>query len=372
MSYQATAWALEQDPKGPSAKVVLLALAAYADKNGQCYPARERLATETCQSVATVDRRLKDLENMGFIRRERRLREDGADTTSMVTLLFDADRLRSDMLANRTGEPIASIASAQEGAAHPDSAGDRASDLDPTSSDLEGEGVTGDEGPSSLVMTQEQSLNRQINTTLSDSEPQTRENAREGEAPKDSTKEDQEFEQRWDKFARCYPFTGSMPRIPPKKAFRALPIKDQLKAIRIAAIYAENCKAEKRKHPRDAEQWLRDREFDELARTEQASAEAQGLKKPLVFVRKGSDGWNAHRTRYFEDHPQRCSGRKPSEMTDDDLPPHMRAKWSDRADHKCYGGWFSDIFPPRRDAAATGPPSSQAAATGDDDTTIDF
>lgn len=72
MSVQAISWSLKQRTGSPSAKAVLFTLANYADEDGTCFPGQERLALETDQSVDSVQRRLKELEALGLISRERR------------------------------------------------------------------------------------------------------------------------------------------------------------------------------------------------------------------------------------------------------------------------------------------------------------
>jgi hypothetical protein len=71
MSWQATAWAIRQTTGAARRKVLLLALANYADENGVCWPSQETLARDTEQSVDTVQRQLNVLEKLKHIQRER-------------------------------------------------------------------------------------------------------------------------------------------------------------------------------------------------------------------------------------------------------------------------------------------------------------
>src|SRR5258706_13964472 len=71
MSWQATAWAMRQITGSARRKLVLLALAYYADKNGICWPSQETLARDSEQSVDTVQRQLDVLEEQKQIHRER-------------------------------------------------------------------------------------------------------------------------------------------------------------------------------------------------------------------------------------------------------------------------------------------------------------
>ena len=61
MSWKATAWAIRQTTGSSGRKVLLLALANYADEHGVCWPSQETLARNTEQSVDTVQRQLKKL-----------------------------------------------------------------------------------------------------------------------------------------------------------------------------------------------------------------------------------------------------------------------------------------------------------------------
>ena len=71
MSWKATAWALGQTTGAARRKLLLLALANYADENGVCWPSQETLARDTEQSVDTVQRQLDVLEQLKLLTRER-------------------------------------------------------------------------------------------------------------------------------------------------------------------------------------------------------------------------------------------------------------------------------------------------------------
>ena len=89
MSFDATAWAAKQTTGKTGAKVVLLALANYADKRGYCFPSQKLLSQFTELSVRSIRRCLDHLENQKLITREPRRREDGANTTNAFWLNFD-------------------------------------------------------------------------------------------------------------------------------------------------------------------------------------------------------------------------------------------------------------------------------------------
>ena len=71
MSWRATAWAVKQVTGSPATKVILLALANYADPNGVCWPTQEGLALDTEQSTDTIQRRMKCLIELGLVRQEK-------------------------------------------------------------------------------------------------------------------------------------------------------------------------------------------------------------------------------------------------------------------------------------------------------------
>ncbi|MDB5620434.1 helix-turn-helix domain-containing protein [Tardiphaga sp.] len=70
MSYQATEWARRQVTGGKSRKVLLFAIATYADADGFCWPSQETLAKDAEMSVDTVQRQLKLLEKQKLLTRE--------------------------------------------------------------------------------------------------------------------------------------------------------------------------------------------------------------------------------------------------------------------------------------------------------------
>ncbi len=53
--------------KNPTAKIVLLAIARYADRSGMCYPSQPRLADDTCLSERTIRSCVHWLQENGYI-----------------------------------------------------------------------------------------------------------------------------------------------------------------------------------------------------------------------------------------------------------------------------------------------------------------
>lgn len=78
------------DGLAPAPKLVLVALADRADKNGRAWPSVSELQRRTCLSRATVFRRLKELENLGIIQIQQRHRtyaDLGSRQTSSMYIL---------------------------------------------------------------------------------------------------------------------------------------------------------------------------------------------------------------------------------------------------------------------------------------------
>lgn len=92
MSYKATAWAYDLPLKGP-AKIVLVALADFADEAGSCYPGQEKLCQMTGLSIRTLRRALERLEDNELITRERRFDRFGHRTSDRYYLQIDRQSL---------------------------------------------------------------------------------------------------------------------------------------------------------------------------------------------------------------------------------------------------------------------------------------
>ncbi len=58
-----------------------------ANKEMQCWPAIPTIAYELSLSVSTVKRALNDLIKTGYIQKERRYRKNGANSSTLYTLL---------------------------------------------------------------------------------------------------------------------------------------------------------------------------------------------------------------------------------------------------------------------------------------------
>lgn len=69
MSVKAISWAFDQ-PLDPSRKIVLLALADFADDGGRCWPSLDRIAVKCTMSRSTVQRAIADLERFKLLSHE--------------------------------------------------------------------------------------------------------------------------------------------------------------------------------------------------------------------------------------------------------------------------------------------------------------
>jgi len=69
------------------AVTVYLYLYDRADREGKCFPSRQRIAADLNMSLSTVRRAINDLEKAGYIRKEKRMRENGGRSSNLYTIL---------------------------------------------------------------------------------------------------------------------------------------------------------------------------------------------------------------------------------------------------------------------------------------------
>lgn len=79
-------WAFKQN-LDPAKKVVLLALADYADDDNACWPKMQTLAQKSSMSERSVRTRVRQLEEDGLIATEKRERDDGSQTSNRYVLV---------------------------------------------------------------------------------------------------------------------------------------------------------------------------------------------------------------------------------------------------------------------------------------------
>ncbi|MBB2973962.1 helix-turn-helix domain-containing protein [Mesorhizobium sp. RMAD-H1] len=88
MSWQATAWVATVEAGGASGKLLLYALANYADEHGRCWPSDARLMQDTELSERAIREWKRKLEEAGLLRVARRRTPGGT---------FQADEIRLSM-----------------------------------------------------------------------------------------------------------------------------------------------------------------------------------------------------------------------------------------------------------------------------------
>lgn len=88
MSVQAIVCAMAIQEISPAEKLLLLAMANYADEHMECWPSQERLAADTCLSDRHVRRILVMLEARKMVSRRPRRRPDGYRASDVITLHF--------------------------------------------------------------------------------------------------------------------------------------------------------------------------------------------------------------------------------------------------------------------------------------------
>lgn len=105
MSWQATAWAMRQTTGAARRKLLLLALANYADEIGVCWPSQQTLARDTEQSVDTVQRQLDVLAKLKLLERARMPKRRGQWQGHRYKLLLMAGATpRESNAANLTAD----------------------------------------------------------------------------------------------------------------------------------------------------------------------------------------------------------------------------------------------------------------------------
>ena len=67
MSFQATEWARGLPLHSLSAKFTLMMIGSYAGTDGACFPSLGTLAEDTLQSIDTVRRRIRELEQLDLL-----------------------------------------------------------------------------------------------------------------------------------------------------------------------------------------------------------------------------------------------------------------------------------------------------------------
>ena len=77
---------LYQEEIPSRAKAVYMYLKDRCNADGECWPAIKTIARDTSLSVSTVKRALDDLMKHGLLRKERRYRENGGNSSNRFYL----------------------------------------------------------------------------------------------------------------------------------------------------------------------------------------------------------------------------------------------------------------------------------------------
>ena len=70
----------------PREFIVYCCLAKHSDKNGVCFPSRRLIAEECCIDKKTVDAAILNLEKTGLVKKKKRRRQDGSNTSNAYTV----------------------------------------------------------------------------------------------------------------------------------------------------------------------------------------------------------------------------------------------------------------------------------------------
>ena len=70
----------------PREFIVYCCLVKHSDKNGVCFPSRRLIAEECCIDKKTVDAAIQSLEKLGLVKKKKRRRQDGSNTSNAYTV----------------------------------------------------------------------------------------------------------------------------------------------------------------------------------------------------------------------------------------------------------------------------------------------
>lgn len=109
MSFDATAWAWQQQPASSTQKMLLLALAdCLNEATGQCNPSHATLASKCLISTAAVRKNLPELESEGLITAIRTTK-DGKKQSNQYRLNFKPSRQQRSVLNALVGNDVRSV-----------------------------------------------------------------------------------------------------------------------------------------------------------------------------------------------------------------------------------------------------------------------
>lgn len=88
----------------PTAKIILLAIARYANGYGECFPSRETISQDSCVPIRSVVRAIQWLEDEGYIRIVRR-----SGTSNFYVITSMEDDMTDETRANLAHEEDSNI-----------------------------------------------------------------------------------------------------------------------------------------------------------------------------------------------------------------------------------------------------------------------
>lgn len=91
MGHKATLWAWRQPVATSTMRLVLLALADYAGDDGKAYPSQATIAAKTVLGERSVRSALAELEQAGFIARQKRGSRAKGRTSDLIQLAVQTD-----------------------------------------------------------------------------------------------------------------------------------------------------------------------------------------------------------------------------------------------------------------------------------------
>lgn len=96
MSIQAVSWALETECPSSAAKLVLVALANYADEYGECFPSLAKLAQIAGTTRQNVSQHIKKLSEAGLVAKQERERRNGSQASNVYVLSINGCQVPLD------------------------------------------------------------------------------------------------------------------------------------------------------------------------------------------------------------------------------------------------------------------------------------
>jgi hypothetical protein len=265
VSIQAVSWALAQWIPNPGAKLVLVAVANYADhRSNEGWPSLGSLIEETCMSRRTIQRHISELVEMGVVVKSERFDPNGRQTSNLY-------RLDTSKTIRRPETPLESL---DPDAADPAGGGCQIDTLGGVTADT-GEGVTAD------ALT---TLNRQKEPSQEPNPPapQGGERERASEGREEGSNED-----GFDAFWSAWPEKLDSPS-QARAVWRRLSSDDRRDALAGVDPVLAALRRSGRKMKPSASTYLRDRKWTAIPRADRPSTSAVG---PGVILQPFSRDW---------------------------------------------------------------------------------